>query len=97
MGTDKENNIYNINADTAAGCIAGAMKASKLLLLTDVAGILDENSNLISLLSVNEAKKIVNKDYISGGMKPKIETCINAIDIMVSNKLRFLMGEFHIL
>ena len=56
------------------------MKASKLLLLTDVAGILDENSNLISLLSVNEAKKIIYKDYISGGMKPKIETCINAID-----------------
>ena len=80
LGRDKKNNIYNINADTAAGVIAGAMKASKLLLLTDVAGILDENSNLISLLSVNEAKKIIYKDYISGGMKPKIETCINAID-----------------
>ena len=79
LGRDKKNNIYNINADTAAGVIAGAMKASKLLLLTDVAGILDENSNLISLLSVNEAKKIIYKDYISGGMKPKIETCINAI------------------
>ncbi len=80
LGRDKNNNVYNINADTAAGVIAGAMKASKLLLLTDVAGILDENSNLISLLSVNEAKKIIYKDYISGGMKPKIETCINAID-----------------
>ena len=80
LGRDKKNNIYNINADTVAGVIAGAMKASKLLLLTDVAGILDENSNLISLLSVNEAKKIIYKDYISGGMKPKIETCINAID-----------------
>ena len=80
LGRDKKNNIYNINADTAAGFIAGAMKASKLLLLTDVAGILDENSNLISLLSVNEAKKIIYKDYISGGMKPKIETCINAIN-----------------
>ena len=80
LGHDKEKNIYNINADTAAGAIAGAMKANKLLLLTDVAGILDENGKLISSLSVNDAKKIIYKDYISGGMKPKIETCINAID-----------------
>ena len=56
------------------------MKANKLLLLTDLAGILDENGKLISSLSVNDAKKIIYKDYISGGMKPKIETCINAID-----------------
>jgi len=80
LGHDKEKNIYNINADTAAGAIAGATKASKLLLLTDVAGILDENSKLISSLSVNDAKKIINKEYIRGGMKPKIETCINAIN-----------------
>ena len=56
------------------------MKASKLLLLTDVAGILDEKNNLVSSLYIKEAKNIINKDYISGGMKPKIETCINAID-----------------
>ena len=80
LGNDREMNIYNINADTAAGAIAGAMKASKLLLLTDVAGILDENNQLISSLPINEAKKIINKKYIVGGMKPKIETCINAIN-----------------
>ena len=80
LGFDKEKSVYNINADTAAGAIAGAMKANKLLLLTDVAGILDKKNKLISSLSVNDAKKIINKDYISGGMKPKINTCINAID-----------------
>jgi len=80
LGRDKNKNIYNINADTVAGIVAGTMKASKLLLLTDVAGILDQEKKLISSLSVNEAKKIVNKDFISGGMKPKIQTCIDAID-----------------
>ena len=80
LGYDKEKSIYNINADTAAGAIAGALKANKLLLLTDVAGILDEKNKLISSLSINYAKKIINKEYISGGMKPKIETCINAIN-----------------
>ena len=56
LGQDKEKNIYNINADTAAGAIAGAMKASKLQLLTDVAGILDRNNKLISSLSLKDAK-----------------------------------------
>ena len=79
LGTDKEGNIYNINADTAAGAIAGALKANKLLLLTDVAGILDENKKLISSLSFEEAKNIIKKEYILGGMKPKISTCIEAI------------------
>ena len=80
LGYDKEKNIYNINADTAAGAIAEAMKATKLLLLTDVAGILDENNKIISSLSIIDAKKIINKEFIAGGMQPKIETCINAID-----------------
>ena len=56
------------------------MKASKLQLLTDVAGILDRNNKLISSLSLKDAKRIINEDYIVGGMKPKIETCINAIN-----------------
>ena len=56
------------------------MKASKLLLLTDVAGIIDQNNKLISSLSINEAKKIINEKYVVGGMKPKISTCIKAID-----------------
>ena len=79
LGIDNDNNTYNINADTAAGAIAGALKASKLLLLTDVAGILDENKKLISTLSFEDAKNIINKEYILGGMKPKISTCIDAI------------------
>ena len=56
------------------------MKADKLQLLTDVAGILDKNNKLISSLSLKDAERIINEDYIVGGMKPKIETCINAID-----------------
>ena len=79
LGADHNNFTYNINADTVAGFIAGELKASKLLLLTDVQGILDNNNKLISSLSIEEAKIILNKEFISGGMKPKIETCINAM------------------
>ena len=79
LGVDKKGNTYNINADTAAGFIAGSLKASKLLLLTDVAGILDENKKLISARNTEKAKKIVNEKFILGGMKPKIATCIDAI------------------
>ena len=80
IGKDNNDNTYNINADTVAGAIAGAIKASKLLLLTDVAGIMDQNNKLISILSIKEAKNIVNEKYIVGGMKPKISTCIKAIN-----------------
>ncbi|PPR50971.1 MAG: Acetylglutamate kinase [Alphaproteobacteria bacterium MarineAlpha5_Bin5] len=79
LGIDAQNNSYNINADTVAGFIAGTIKASKLLLLTDVAGILDENDKLISSLSLNDAKKIVKQDFVLGGMKPKILTCIDSM------------------
>ena len=80
LGIDEKKFIYNINADTAAGFIAGKLKASKLLLLTDVSGILDDNQELISSLKLSDAKKIISKDFISGGMKPKIKTCINAME-----------------
>lgn len=80
LGVDKKGSTYNINADTAAGFIAGSLKASKLLLLTDVAGILNENKKLISSLNVEKAKKILNEKFILGGMKPKITTCIDAIE-----------------
>jgi len=80
LGIDSKRNIYNINADTAAGSIASELKANKLLLLTDVPGILDQNKKLISSLSIIDAKKIINKKFISGGMRPKIQTCIDAID-----------------
>ena len=79
VGIDNNQFTYNINADTAAGFIAGELKASKLLLLTDVAGILDNKDKLISSLSVEEAKEIIKKEFISGGMKPKIQTCIDAM------------------
>ena len=80
LGIDSNNNNYNINADTVAGFIAGELKASKLLLLTDVAGILNAENNLISSLSLQESKEILNKDFIEGGMKPKILTCIKAME-----------------
>ena len=79
LGIDEGGNTFNINADTASGFIAGSLKASKLLLLTDIAGILDENKKLISSLSIDKAKDIINQKFISGGMKPKIKTCIEAI------------------
>ena len=79
LGKDSQNNTYNINADTAAGFIASQIKASKLLLLTDIAGILDKNNKLISTLSLKEAKGIAEEYFISGGMKPKILTCIEAM------------------
>ncbi len=80
LGLDKKGHTFNINADTAAGAIAKSIKASKLLLLTDVAGILDKQNKLISSLSINQAKKIINKDFVIGGMKPKITNCIDAIN-----------------
>ena len=79
LGTDNSNN-YNINADTVAGFIAGELKASKLLLLTDVAGIFNEEKKLISSLSLKESKEIFDKEFIEGGMKPKILTCIQAME-----------------
>ena len=80
LGIDENKFVYNINADTAAGFIAGKLKASKLLLLTDVSGILDSEKKLISSLTLSEAKNIILKDFISGGMKPKIKTCIDAME-----------------
>ena len=80
LGIDENGNNYNINADTAAGFIAGEMKASKLLLLTDVAGILDEKKKLISSLELKQARELLDKDFIEGGMKPKILTCIKAME-----------------
>tara|TARA_Y100001970_G_C14111757_1_gene791271 strand:- start:113 stop:1027 length:915 start_codon:yes stop_codon:yes gene_type:complete len=79
LGCDKINS-YNINADTVAGAIAGKIKSDKLLLLTNVSGIMDQNNKLIPDISLLEAKKLIDKDFIKDGMKPKIETCIKAID-----------------
>jgi acetylglutamate kinase len=75
----RDGHTYNINADTFAGAIAGALKATRLLFLTDVPGVLDKDKKLIDELSVSEAKALIRDGTISGGMIPKVETCIEAI------------------
>jgi acetylglutamate kinase len=71
---------YNVNADIFAGYIAGALKAKRLLLLTDVPGVLDKSNALINELSVDEARRLIADGTISGGMIPKVETCITALE-----------------
>jgi acetylglutamate kinase len=71
---------FNVNADTFAGAIAGALKAKRLLLLTDVPGVLDKSKNLIKELSVDDARRLIADGTISGGMIPKVETCIEALE-----------------
>jgi acetylglutamate kinase len=71
---------FNVNADTFAGAIAGALHAKRLLLLTDVPGVLDKSKRLIKELSVDEARRLIADGTISGGMIPKVETCIEALD-----------------
>jgi acetylglutamate kinase len=71
---------YNVNADTFAGAIAGALKAKRLLLLTDVPGVLDKSKNLIKELSADEARRLIADGTISSGMIPKVETCIDALE-----------------
>jgi len=80
IGLGRDGSTYNINADTVAGAVAGAMKAMRLLLLTDVAGVLDGNGTLVPRLSIAEAKDLIAKGIITGGMIPKIETCIDAVE-----------------
>ena len=83
IGCDKKGNVYNINADTAAAYIAGKMKAERLLTMTDIAGILrdkDDPSSIIPCVDIPEAKKLFETGVISGGMIPKVECCIEAIE-----------------
>ena len=82
IGCDEEGNTYNINGDTAAAYIAGALEAKRLIMLTDIAGVLrDKNdpSSLIRQLSVQEAKQLFEDKVIAGGMIPKVECCITAL------------------
>jgi acetylglutamate kinase len=71
---------FNVNADTFAGAIAGALKAKRLLLLTDVPGVLDKSKKLIKQLALPDARRLIADGTISGGMIPKVETCIDALD-----------------
>jgi acetylglutamate kinase len=80
LATSSEGLTYNVNADTFAGAIAGALKAKRLLLLTDVPGVLDKSNNLIKQLSTDDARRLIADGTISGGMIPKVETCIYALE-----------------
>ncbi|MBI5683150.1 MAG: acetylglutamate kinase [Deltaproteobacteria bacterium] len=84
VGVGEDGETYNINADIVAGKIAGALKAEKLILLTDVEGVLDKNKKLISTLSIKQAKALIKKGIASGGMIPKLECCFGALNEGVS-------------
>ena len=88
VASDKQGNVYNINGDTAAAYIAGALGAERLLMMTDIAGILrdkDDPSSLIPELTVSEAQELREQGIISGGMIPKVECCIEALREGVKN------------
>ena len=80
MGIGEDNNIYNINADVAAGAIAKELNARRLLLMTDVEGVLDKSKNLISEINSSMANEMLENKTIAGGMIPKIKTCLDAVN-----------------
>jgi acetylglutamate kinase len=79
VGSGEDGKTYNINADTAAGAIAAALNATRMLMLTDVTGVLDKNGKLISSLTISEAEALIHDGTVSGGMIPKVKTCIDAV------------------
>jgi len=79
IGVGDNGETFNINADTAAGAVAAAMRATRLLLLTDVTGVLDKNKRLMTDLSVEKVRALIEDGTISGGMIPKVETCVDAV------------------
>lgn len=88
VGVDEDGNTYNINADYVAGAIAGALNADKFLFMTDVPGLLrdiNDPSSKISVLKYNEAKDLIEDGTISGGMLPKIDACMTALDAGAEN------------
>ena len=83
VASDRQGNTYNINGDTAAARIAGALNAERLIMMTDIAGILrdkDDPSTLIPHITVSEAKELYDSGVISGGMIPKVDCCIDALE-----------------
>ena len=83
IASDRQGNTFNINGDTAAACIAGALGAERLIMMTDIAGLLrdkDDPSTLIPAVTVSEAKQLFEEGVISGGMIPKVDCCIEAIE-----------------
>lgn len=88
LGCDKEGNTYNINGDTAAAYIAGALNAERLIMMTDIAGVLmdkDDPTSLIPEITVADAEKLYAEGVISGGMIPKVDCCVQAINKGVKN------------
>ena len=79
VGSGEDGKTYNINADTAAGAIAAALSATRMLMLTDVSGVLDKNGKLISSLTISQAEALIHDGTVSGGMIPKVKTCIDAV------------------
>ena len=97
LGFDKSGNIYNINGDTAAAFIAGAVGAKRLILMTDIAGVMldkDDPSTLIRNMTISDAHKLREKNIISGGMIPKVQCCIDAISKGV-DKVIIMDGRVH--
>ena len=80
VGMGEDGLTYNINADTAAGAISASMKASRMIMLTDVSGVLDKSGNLIPELTINEALDLIKNKVVVGGMIPKLRTCIEAVE-----------------
>jgi acetylglutamate kinase len=80
IGADDSGDTYNMNADTVAGAVAAAVKARRFLLLTDVPGVLDAGKRLIAELTAGEARRLIADGTISGGMIPKVETCLAAVE-----------------
>jgi acetylglutamate kinase len=79
VGVDAEGQTYNINADTVASAVAGALHAERLLMLTDVAGVLDKQKNLIGALTLGEVRDRIDDGTITDGMIPKVECCVDAV------------------
>ena len=84
MGIGEDNKIYNINADVAAGAIAKILNSRRLLLMTDVEGVLDKNNELVTEINSDFANKMIKTGTIIGGMIPKINTCIEAVKNVVT-------------
>jgi acetylglutamate kinase len=80
VGMGEDGLTYNINADTATGAISAAIKASRMIMLTDVSGVLDEKGKLIPELTINEALDLIKNKVVVGGMIPKLRTCIDAVE-----------------
>ena len=80
LGVNENNQTFNINADTAAGAIAKELKSRRLLLMTDIEGVIDSNNNLVTEITPETANKMIEDEIVKGGMIPKINTCIDAVN-----------------